>query len=75
VETSLQAAVSQIEAGLATVGTALEDAVQATNEIAYVALQTRMVALNASIPAAQAGASCSGGLRDSVGAAPRRVRG
>jgi len=49
--------VSQIESGLAAVGSALDEAVQATNEISQVALQTRMVALNASIQAAHAGAS------------------
>lgn len=57
VEASLQGAVSQIESGLAAVGSALDEAVQATNEISHVALQTRMVALNASIQAAHAGAS------------------
>lgn len=48
---------SQIESGLAAVGSALDEAVQATNEISQVALQTRMVALKASIQAAHAGAS------------------
>jgi methyl-accepting chemotaxis protein len=55
VEQSLNCAVGQIEAGLAAVGGSLGEAVDATNEIAQVALQTRMVALNASVQAAHAG--------------------
>jgi methyl-accepting chemotaxis protein len=54
---SLTAAVDHIEAGLSAVGRSLDEAVGATNEIAQVALQTRMVALNASIQAAHAGAA------------------
>lgn len=56
---SLTAAVDHIETGLAAVGTSLDGAVDATNEIAQIAMQTRMVALNASIQAAHAGAAGS----------------
>ena len=52
---SLNAAVGQIEAGLSSVGGSLAQALEATNQIAQVALQTRMVALNASVQAAHAG--------------------
>ena len=55
VEQSLGAAVGQIESGLSAVGHSLGDAIEATNQIAQVAAQTRMVALNAAIQAAHAG--------------------
>lgn len=55
VEQSLGAAVGQIESGLSAVGRSLGDAIEATNQIAQVAAQTRMVALNAAIQAAHAG--------------------
>ena len=55
VERSLGAAVGQIETGLSAVGQSLGDALEATNQIAQVAAQTRMVALNAAIQAAHAG--------------------
>lgn len=52
---ALGVAVDSIESGLASVGTSLDGAIEATNEIARIALQTRMVALNASVQAAHAG--------------------
>jgi methyl-accepting chemotaxis protein len=56
IEGSLNSAVGKIESGLSAVGRSLDDAFNATNEIAQVALQTRMVALNAAVQAAHAGA-------------------
>jgi methyl-accepting chemotaxis protein len=55
VEASLNAAIGEIEAGLAAIGGSLGEAVDATQQITQIALQTRMVALNASIQAAHAG--------------------
>ncbi|MDE2347940.1 MAG: hypothetical protein KGL92_05510 [Gammaproteobacteria bacterium] len=55
IESALGVAVATIESGLDTVGGSLGGAVDAANEIARIALQTRMVALNASVQAAHAG--------------------
>jgi methyl-accepting chemotaxis protein len=55
VEQALHAAVGSIESGLAAVGGTLEQVSTATHEVSRIALQTRVVALNASVQAARAG--------------------
>lgn len=55
VEQALDAAVNSIESGLTAVGGSLHSAVGATNDIARIAMRTRMVALNATVQAAHAG--------------------
>lgn len=59
VEQALDAAVDTIESGLAAVGGSLHSALGATNDIARIAMRTRMVALNATVQAAHAGSKGS----------------
>ena len=59
VEQALDAAVESIESGLTAVGGSLHSAVGATNDIARIAMRTRMVALNATVQAAHAGSKGS----------------
>jgi methyl-accepting chemotaxis protein len=55
IEQALGVAVDSIESGLVSIGGSLGSAVDATNEIASIARQTRMVAFNARVEAARAG--------------------
>jgi methyl-accepting chemotaxis protein len=55
VEGALHGAVASIETGLGAVGGTLQQVVTATHQVARIALQTRVVALNASVQAARAG--------------------
>jgi methyl-accepting chemotaxis protein len=59
VEQALDAAVNSIESGLTAVGGSLHSALGATNDIARIAMRTRMVALNATVQAAHAGSKGS----------------
>jgi len=59
VEQALDAAVDSIESGLTAVGGSLHSALGATNDIARIAMRTRMVALNATVQAAHAGSKGS----------------
>jgi methyl-accepting chemotaxis protein len=59
VEQALDAAVDSIESGLGAVGSSLHSALGATNDIARIAMRTRMVALNATVQAAHAGSKGS----------------
>lgn len=54
VEQALAAAVGRIETGLASVGASLRGVLSSTNDIARIAQQTRIVALNAAVQAAHA---------------------
>lgn len=57
---SLASAVSRVEQGVASVGTALHQVARAAEEIGQIAFQTRIVAFNASVEAVRAGEAGKG---------------
>lgn len=57
---SLAVAVSRVEQGIASVGTALHQVANAAEEIGQIAFQTRIVAFNASVEAVRAGEAGKG---------------